>query len=123
MEKLHCLRMIFVWMAIASQIRSHSAADRIKPRRPVAVIGNKKVKLAVAIVVNPRRSDRPDSPLLQNLQPSRFGYIGKGSVAVVSIESIPISSILLLKLWQCSPIYTVDIGPAIAVIVNDPEPP
>src|ERR1035438_4631577 len=51
MEKLHCLRMIFVWMAIASQIRSHSAADRIKPRRPVAVIGNKKVKLAVAIVV------------------------------------------------------------------------
>src|ERR1019366_9107932 len=52
-----------------------------------------------------------------------FGYIGKGSVAVVSIESIPISSILLLKLGQGSPIYAVDIGPAIAVIVNDPEPP
>src|SRR5215471_7470816 len=51
-KKLHWLGSINVGMAITS-------ADRVVPWLPVTVVRNEKVKVAVIVVVDPRRGDRP----------------------------------------------------------------
>src|SRR5271157_788358 len=81
--------------------------------------GDKEVLMAVVVVV----SHRDAHSIASSSQARLLRHIGKGSVAVVAVEAIPIARTGLFKLRHGSPVDTKEIGPSVAVVIDDAESP
>src|SRR5271157_1784281 len=80
---------------------------------------DKEVLMAVVVVV-----PHGDAHSIASSSQARLlRHIGKGSVAVVAVEAIPIARTGLFKLGHRGPVDTKEIGPSIPVVIDDAESP
>ena len=113
------------WLAQRARAREACNARDVS-KRAVAVIaikkvpvyaGDKEVFVAVVVVVAHGHAHAVSLPLQAGL----FRDIGEGAVAIVAIESVPVFGSGLGERRKRSAVGAEQIGPAIAIEVNDTE--
>ena len=77
--------------------------------------GNKNVGMAIVVVISDGHSDVKPSAL----QASFVSDVGKDAVAVVPVQTIPVFGVGLLPCGQGCSVGEEDVGPAVAVVIED----